>query len=72
MDWRPNKKRPRGRPPERWTNNIKRTAGKNWQQVANGSFKMKRKWGGLHPAVDRNRLKKKKQMGLSAQSSTVS
>jgi len=34
MQWRPPTKRPMGRPPERWTNDIKRTAGANWQQVA--------------------------------------
>ena len=34
MNWRPPTTRPVGKPPERWTNSIKRTAGKNWQQVA--------------------------------------
>ena len=34
MNWRPPTTRPMGRPPERWTNNIKRAAGTNWQQVA--------------------------------------
>ena len=34
MDWRPPITRPMGRPPQRWTNNIKRAAGSNWQQVA--------------------------------------
>ena len=34
MNWRPPTTRRMGRPPERWTNSIKRTAGTNWQQVA--------------------------------------
>jgi len=34
MQWRPPVKRPVGRPPERWTNDIKRAAGTSWQQVA--------------------------------------
>ena len=34
MNWRPPTTRPMGRPPERWTNSIKRTVGMNWQQVA--------------------------------------
>ena len=34
MQWRPPMKRPMGRPPERWTNDIKRMAGATWQQVA--------------------------------------
>ena len=34
MSWRPPTTRPMGRPPERWTNSIKRMAGTNWQQVA--------------------------------------
>lgn len=44
MNCRPPKTRPMGRPPERWTNSIKRVAGTNWQQlewiVQNG----RRKW----------------------------
>ena len=34
-------KSPVGRPPERWTNSIKRTAGTNWQQVAMNRTKWK-------------------------------
>ena len=34
MNWRPPATRPMGRPPERWTNSIKRTAGTKWQQLA--------------------------------------
>lgn len=33
MSWTPYKKGPMGRPPERWTNGIKRIAGNNWQKV---------------------------------------
>ena len=41
MNWRPPKKRPMGRPPERWANTIKRMAGTNWQQVARDRQKWK-------------------------------
>ena len=34
LNWRPPKTRPMGRPPERWANSIKRSAGTNWQQLA--------------------------------------
>ena len=34
FQWRPPKTRPTGRPPERWTNDIIKIAGKKWQQVA--------------------------------------
>lgn len=34
LQWRPPTKRPTGRPPERWTNSIKRLAGQSWQQSA--------------------------------------
>ena len=41
MDWRPPTTRPTGRPPERWTNGIKRVAGNNWQQTATDRMKWK-------------------------------
>jgi hypothetical protein len=41
MNWRPPTTRPMGRPPERWTNGIKRAAGSNWQQVAMDRSKWK-------------------------------
>lgn len=34
LDWRPPTTRPMGRPPERWTNSIKRVGGTKWQQAA--------------------------------------
>jgi endonuclease/exonuclease/phosphatase family metal-dependent hydrolase len=34
IQWRPPIKRPTGRPPQRWTDDIKRTAGTKWQQMA--------------------------------------
>ena len=34
LNWRPPDTRLRGRPPERWTNDIKRVAGTKWQQQA--------------------------------------
>ena len=34
IQWRPPIKRPMGRPPQRWTDDIKRTAGAKWQQSA--------------------------------------
>ena len=34
LSWRPPDTRGRGRPPERWTNDIKRIAGIKWQQKA--------------------------------------
>jgi hypothetical protein len=43
MNWRPPTTRPGGRPPERWTNGIKRAAGTNWQQVAMDRSKWKEK-----------------------------
>ena len=43
MNWRPPTTRPMGRPPERWTNSIKRTAGTNWQQLATNRSKWKEK-----------------------------
>jgi hypothetical protein len=41
MNWRPPKTRPRGRPPERWSDGIKKMAGTNWQQVAMDRSKWK-------------------------------
>jgi hypothetical protein len=41
MNWRPPKTRPRGRPPERWTDGIRKMAGTNWQQVAMDRSKWK-------------------------------
>src|SRR6202012_1936086 len=43
MNWRPLTTRPMGRPPERWTNSIKQTACKNWQQMANDRSEWRRK-----------------------------
>ena len=43
LQWRPPKTRPTGRPPERWTNDIKRVAGITWQQVAVDRDEWKRK-----------------------------
>ena len=34
IQWRPPIKRPMGQPPQRWANDIKRTAGAKWQQLA--------------------------------------
>ena len=60
MDWRQHTKRLVGIPPERWTNNIKRTADAKLAARGNGSYKMEGDMGGLHPAVDINRLNKRK------------
>src|ERR1700761_9124096 len=43
LQWRPPKTRPTGRPPERWTNDIKRVARITWQQVAVDRDEWKRK-----------------------------
>ena len=47
MNWRPSQKRPMGRPPERWTNGIKKYikdiyGHSNWQQVAMNRTEWKR------------------------------
>ena len=44
LQWRPPNTRPMGRPPERWTNDIKRTAGNKWQQVAADRDEWRRRW----------------------------
>ena len=52
MNWRPSTTRRRGRPPERWTNGIKRIAIK---LLAKGSLEIERNWRGQNPAMDRKR-----------------
>ena len=41
MNWKPPTTRPRGRPPERWTNGITKITVTNWQQMAMDRSKWK-------------------------------
>ena len=43
VQWRPPTTRPTGRPPERWTNDIKQIAGAQWQQVAKNREEWKKR-----------------------------
>ena len=72
VNWRPYSKRPTGRPPYRWRDDITKitkTTGKTWQQVRNRSYKLEGARGGLYPALVKNRLKKnkKKKIKISLQ-----
>ena len=62
MDWRSTTKRPVGRPPERWTNSIKITAGTNCQQVTMD----RARWKELGEAYRLNKRRRTKRSHVSS------